>query len=173
MYHTFFAPKLTSQRQDWDNLSWDKCYIAQNAPSQDKAQPDEIKRQVPESEKNAVERRAHIGPKSCSLVCVAEGIDISNEEYDAVYPDEQKRETFVMDKYDERSKVKAWNKERKCFQWRFHDGVCCTSRSFKLGAPRREKEEAKKWVSGWFVRGIENWVGARGDCGKIEWKDPW
>lgn len=79
-------------------------------------------------------------------------------------------------------------KSRKCFQWRYRDGVCCTSRSFRLGAPRHatweEREAAKarpgdkggdrgeddvRWHSGWHVDGIRDWVDAMGEC-EVKWK---
>lgn len=172
MYNTFFAPQLTSERRDWSNLSVDKCYIAPDEESQKKATEQERKRQVPEGEKNAVERHAHEGSRQCSRVCEAEGLLFPEEEWEALDTNE-KQEDALRRKYRARSlKTEDWNKGRKCFQWRYRQGVCCTAKSFKLGAPKREVKEEDKWTSGWFVEGINDWIKARGDCEKVEWREP-
>ncbi|EHK27156.1 glycosyltransferase family 31 protein [Trichoderma virens Gv29-8] len=61
--------------------------------------------------------------------------------------------------------------DRKCFQWRFQKNVCCTAKSFKLGKPKKEKNDGDKWTSGWFVRGINDWIETKGEC-PVEWKNP-
>uniref|UniRef100_A0A0B7JSB0 Glycosyltransferase family 31 protein n=1 Tax=Bionectria ochroleuca TaxID=29856 RepID=A0A0B7JSB0_BIOOC len=40
-----------------------------------------------------------------------------------------------------------------------------------LGGPKAEPQES--WMSGWFVRGIEDWVATRGQCKGAEWRVPW
>ena len=172
MYHTFFAPKMVPLRKDWSNLSDDKCFIAPDQESQDKASDQERKRQKPEEEKSPVERHAHENPAACSRVCEAWGLEISPEEYDSVSDDASDRHKLIMSKYEEKSKDKNWNKERRCFQWKYHKGVCCTARSFKLGVPKREEKDENKYTSGWFVKGINNWIEGRGECSKVEWKEP-
>ncbi|KAG7118274.1 hypothetical protein HYQ44_005417 [Verticillium longisporum] len=68
--------------------------------------------------------------------------------------------------------------DRRCFQYRYHNGICCTSRSFKLGAPRREAKGNKidkptdVWHSGWHLQGIEDWIKAKGECDEPRWKIP-
>lgn len=67
-------------------------------------------------------------------------------------------------------------KSRQCFQWRYHDGVCCVGKSFRQGKPRRpswedrEKlgEDRARWHSGWHVSGIRDWVDAMGEC-EAQW----
>ncbi|ROT41193.1 hypothetical protein SODALDRAFT_322382 [Sodiomyces alkalinus F11] len=68
--------------------------------------------------------------------------------------------------------------DRKCFQYRYHKGVCCTSRSFKLGVPRRDAKAhlpdklEDVWQSGWHLQGISDWIAAKGECREPKWKVP-
>ena len=128
MYRTFFAPQLVSEREDWSNLSQDTCYIAPDEESQGRATEDERKKQAPEDEKNAVERHAHKDKTACSLVCEAEGLNLSVEEYEAL--ETEQRGELVRKRYKEQSsKSRHWDEGRNCFQWRYRNGVCCTAKS--------------------------------------------
>ncbi|KAI0124799.1 hypothetical protein BJ170DRAFT_685679 [Xylariales sp. AK1849] len=58
----------------------------------------------------------------------------------------------------------------ECFQFRFQDGICAYQRSFLLGRPRKkESAEDQRWMSGWPVSKIRDWVKAHSDCEKILW----
>ncbi|OTB16748.1 glycosyltransferase family 31 protein [Daldinia sp. EC12] len=67
------------------------------------------------------------------------------------------------------------DRNRSCFQYRWHDEVCCTAKSFKLGAPKMPPDNGDskaKWVSGWHLKGINDWIDAMGECKKPAWKTP-
>lgn len=169
MYQAFFAPHLVEQRDDWSNLSDDVCFIGPDEVAQAEASDGEKGRQKPEKDKTVVERQAHHSAEFCSKVCIADGIDISADEYWAMDNDSE-RFALIESRYDERAKDGNWNRDRHCFQWRYHKKVCCVHKSFKLGKPKKESKVEEKWTSGWFVKGINHWIDARGDC-EPEWKD--
>ncbi|KPM46289.1 hypothetical protein AK830_g373 [Neonectria ditissima] len=169
MYESFFAPTLIPQRDDWDNLSDDVCFIAPDEVSQAEASDHQKGRQKSEDDKNPVERQAHLSQEHCSRVCVSEGLDISQEEYDSMDSDSE-RFALVHSRYERKSEDKAWNQERHCFQWRYHGKACCIAKSFKLGKPRKEEKAEDKYTAGWFVDGINKWIEAKGDC-EPEWKN--
>ena len=156
---------------DWDNLSDDTCYIGEDEEDQNRAGKDAKNRQKKEEEKNAIEKRAHMSPASCARVCEAARLDISDDEFNAI-EHETERGNFVREKYEARRGDEKFLKDRHCFQWRYHKGACCTAKSFKLGKPKKEDSADNKWTSGWFVKGIEDWVKARGECKEINWKEP-
>lgn len=57
-----------------------------------------------------------------------------------------------------------------CFQFLYHDGLCASSLSFKLGKPNRsEQSPAKRWKSGWIVPKINKWIERQGECKKPIW----
>lgn len=170
MYQAFFAPHLKAHRLDWDNLSEDTCYIGPEREDQDRAGGGERDRQKEEFSKNAIEKRAHMSAAACAKVCESAGLDFSDEEI-AAFPNEAERDKFIRGKYDEKAGDTEWHKERRCFQWRYHNGACCTASSFKFGTPREESNKDERWLSGWFVDGINDWIDAVGEC-KPEWKDP-
>lgn len=160
-------------RLHWDNLSDDICYIGPDAEEQENAGEFEKGRQMKESEKNPVEKRAHISPANCAKVCEADGLDIPEDEFNDLENDVD-RGHLIRELYQEKVDADAsgdFRRSRKCFQWRYNQGACCTSRSFKLGKPRHEPDEGK-WSSGWFVRGINDWVQERGECTEVEWRTP-
>lgn len=183
MYNAFFAPKLVPYRNEWDNLSMDTCYIGPDDDAQKKADADSKAKQKPEDEKNFVEKRAHISASACAKVCESEGLLADDDKtgysgLDADEYDEADTETARSKKlslaYESRArKDPEFGKERKCFQWRYNrNGACCTSKSFRHGAPRRGKgKDAGEWTSGWFVRGIKDWVKHHDTCA-VEWKEP-
>ncbi|KAH7149523.1 hypothetical protein B0J13DRAFT_621378 [Dactylonectria estremocensis] len=169
MYEAFVAPHLVPRRDNWDNLSDDVCFISPDEAAQDAASDREKSRQRPENEKNPIERQAHFSAEHCSKVCTADKLDISQEEYDRM-ENESERFSLVQSKYDERSRDENWNRDRQCFQWRYHKKVCCVQRSFKLGQLKKESNVDDKWTSGWFVDGINNWIAAKGQC-ETEWRN--
>lgn len=152
-------------------MSDDTCYISPDEKAQEEAGGHEKGRQRKQEEKNPIEKLAHTSRSACALVCESAGLDISQEEFDHLGTDLE-RSDFVKAKYDEKEGDVDFKKDRKCFQWRYHKGICCTSRSFKFGKPRPEKEKNERWTSGWFVQGIHDWVEARGECDSIAWRDP-
>lgn len=57
-----------------------------------------------------------------------------------------------------------------CFQWRYHQGTCATSRTFKHGSPTEvEQRMGDKWISGWNVDKILDWVRTNDECGDFVW----
>lgn len=59
-----------------------------------------------------------------------------------------------------------------CFQWKWADGICAFSNSFKLGAPIKiESEERKRMISGWMVAKIKEWVDKQ-ECNVLRWPSP-
>lgn len=174
IYHAFMSPHLVSLRPEWDNGSDDVCYIASDGESQDKADDKARDRQKPEHEKSFAEKKAHVSPAACAKVCEAAGLDISEEEYTGLTSDVE-RGQLIHRKYDGKvnsEKGDDFKRNRSCFQWNYHKGACCTSRSFKLGTPKRQSKDDDKWTSGWFVKGINDWINARGEC-DVEWKNPY
>ena len=174
MYEAFVAPHLVDLRLDWDNMSEDTCYIGPSGEEQENAGEAEKWHQMPEEQKNTVERRAHLSPATCSKVCEADGIDIPDNEY-VSFGNEVERGHFIQDRLEKKvfeDSSGDFRRSRSCFQWRYSHGVCCTSKSFKLGKPRREPGDAK-WTSGWFVRGIQDWVHESGNCNEVKWQTPY
>ncbi|RBR07530.1 uncharacterized protein FIESC28_10584 [Fusarium coffeatum] len=170
MYHEFWAPKLESQHDEWDNLSDDVCYIGFGPEAQAKASDHQKSRQRKENEKNAVEQHAHRSKEHCAKVCESDGLNISENDYYGLKDDNQRNE-MIKRRYNQKRGDKNWNASRRCFQWRYHNNVCCVAKSFKRGKPRKEQKPEEKWTSGWFVQGINDWIDAKGDC-TPNWKDP-
>jgi hypothetical protein len=67
---------------------------------------------------------------------------------------------------------KNLGQNRKCFQWRYHGGVCCTNRHFTLGKPKKVKSGSWKHYSGWYLEGIQEWIEAAGECKDVMWVMP-
>ncbi|KAF5018536.1 hypothetical protein F66182_9470 [Fusarium sp. NRRL 66182] len=170
MYHEFWAPNLEPEHEEWDNLSDDVCYIGFEAEAQAKANDHQRSRQRKENEKNPMEQRAHHSKELCAKVCEGEGLDISEEEYYSLKDDKERNE-MIKSRYDQKKGNKEWHASRRCFQWRYHNNVCCIARSFKRGKPRKEQKQEEKWTSGWYVQGINDWIDAKGDCAP-KWKNP-
>ncbi|RGP64069.1 glycosyltransferase family 31 [Fusarium longipes] len=170
MYHEFWGPKLKSEQDEWDNLSDDVCYIGFGSEAQAKASDHQKNRQRKESEKNAVEQQAHRSKEHCAKVCESDGLGISENDYYSL-KDDNERNKMIKNRYNQKRRDKNWNTSRRCFQWRYHNNVCCVAKSFKRGKPRKEQKPEEKWTSGWFVQGINDWIDAKGDC-TPNWKDP-
>ncbi|KAL2887013.1 putative glycosyltransferase family 31 protein [Ceratocystis lukuohia] len=58
-----------------------------------------------------------------------------------------------------------------CFQWRFHNGLCSFSRSFRLGRPHHDDDRGR-WVSGWNLSRIQDFIDHEGECTSIHWPAP-
>jgi hypothetical protein len=150
MYESLIAPKMQKTREDWDNLSDDVCYISPDPGAQERADGQARDRQKKEDEMSGIEKEAWKSPENCAKVCEFE---ISEE-------DSNKKDKMLG---------------RKCFQYRWHDEVCCTARSFKLGEPKlgfTNDDPKTKWTSGWYLEGINDWIDAMGECKKPAWKIP-
>lgn len=150
LYEGLIAPKMKSIRKDWDNLSDDVCYINPDPSAQDRADGQARDRQKKDDEMSEIEKQAWRSPENCAKVCESE------------IPEE-----------DANNKDKKLT--RSCFQYRWHDEVCCTARSFKLGEPKpapEDDDEKSRWTSGWYMKGINDWIGAMGECSKPAWKIP-
>ncbi|KAF5621005.1 glycosyltransferase family 31 [Fusarium sp. NRRL 52700] len=169
MYHQFWAPQLEAEHDEWDNLSDDACYIGFGPEAQGKATDHQKGRQKKENEKNAIEQHAHRSKEHCAMVCEAENLDISEDDYYNLKDDKERNE-MIRSRYSQKKGDKEWHAGRRCFQWRYHNNVCCIARSFKRGKPRKEQKPEEKWTSGWFVQGINDWIEAKGDC-TPKWKD--
>ncbi|SCV29360.1 uncharacterized protein FFB14_02509 [Fusarium fujikuroi] len=169
MYHQFWASQLEAEHDEWDNLSDDVCYIGFGPEAQGKATDHQKGRQKKENEKNAIEQHAHRSKEHCAMVCEAENLDISEDDYYNLKDDKERNE-MIRSRYSQKKGNKEWHAGRRCFQWRYHNNVCCIARSFKRGKPRKEQKPEEKWTSGWFVQGINDWIDAKGDC-TPKWKD--
>ncbi|TGJ81491.1 hypothetical protein E0Z10_g7273 [Xylaria hypoxylon] len=150
LYDSLIAPKMRKTRENWDNGSDDVCYINPDPGAQERADGQARDRQRKEDEMSEIEKTAWKSPENCAKVCETE---ISAEDSD--------------------------NKEKKlqrnCFQYRWHDEVCCTSKSFKFGEPKPKPaglDLKAKWTSGWYMEGIKDWIDAMGECTKPAWKIP-
>ncbi|KAM0357020.1 hypothetical protein ACHAP4_006727 [Fusarium culmorum] len=170
MYHQFWAPRLESEHDEWDNLSDDVCYIGFGSEAQAKASDHQRNRQRKEGDKNAVEQQAHRSKEHCAKVCESDGLGISENDYYGL-KDDNERNKMIKNRYNQKRGDKNWNASRRCFQWRYHNNICCVAKSFKRGKPRKEPKPEEKWTSGWFVQGINDWIDAKGDC-TPNWKDP-
>ncbi|KAI1759079.1 glycosyltransferase family 31 protein [Hypoxylon sp. FL1150] len=130
IYHAFVEPKLSVQRDDWDNLSGDVLYLDPDV-KHEKWQEDRARKLNQQMRVPPVEMDAHKSFYHCRRLC------------DTV---------------------------PSCFQFSFHDGICAYSNSFALGKPVEKKDkEEQRWVSGWNVNRIREWVAKQGDCKEPVW----
>jgi len=149
LYESLIAPKMQKTREDWDNGSDDVCYINPDPEAQERADGQARDRQKKEEEMSEIEKEAWKSPRQCERVCESEDPESS----------------------DDKDKQLG----RTCFQYRWHDEVCCTSKSFKLGQPKPEPTDDNsktRWTSGWYMKGIHDWIEAMGECKEPEWKTP-
>ncbi|KAH8671204.1 hypothetical protein BX600DRAFT_434328 [Xylariales sp. PMI_506] len=193
IYDALVAPKMQVMRHDWDNLSDDVCFVNPEM----EAEGAERDRQKDESEMTAIEKDAWKSAEHCAKVCAQEdvqdeedwdlanmaqhpstedgGIAASGDMDDTEMRDENgqyNRTDIALDKETWRNAMTEKKKNRTCFQYRWHDGVCCTSASFKMGeAKARPEVEKERWISGWNLKGINDWIAAMGEC-EPEWKVP-
>ncbi|KAI1424139.1 hypothetical protein F5Y12DRAFT_715670 [Xylaria sp. FL1777] len=150
LYDSLIAPKMQKTRENWDNGSDDVCYINLDPDAQERADGHDRDRQKGEDEMSEIEKNAWKSPENCAKVCESE-----------------------MSEEDSDNKEKRL--DRSCFQYSWHDEVCCTSKSFKLGEPKPKPkgvDSKAKWTSGWYMEGIQDWIDAMGECTKPAWKIP-
>lgn len=150
LYESLIAPKMRETRENWDNGSDDTCYISREPDAQERADGQARDRQKKEDDMSAIEKEAWKSPENCAKVCESE------------IPEEA-------------SNDKKKQRDRNCFQYRWHDEVCCTSKSFKLGEPKSKAagdDPKAKWTSGWYKKGIQDWINAMGECKEPAWKIP-
>ncbi|KAI5860045.1 glycosyltransferase family 31 protein [Durotheca rogersii] len=148
VYEGLIQPKMQVSRANWDNLSDDVCYINPDPEAQDRAEGHFRDRQKKQEDMNDVEKEAWKSWENCAKVCA------SQDEPDDKSSNEKKR-------------------SRTCFQYRWHEEVCCTAKSFKLGAPKPapgDSSSKAKWMSGWHLKGINEWIDAMGECKEPAWK---
>ncbi|KAG6041953.1 hypothetical protein E4U41_000068 [Claviceps citrina] len=64
-----------------------------------------------------------------------------------------------------------------CLQFRYQNHICATSDKIRHGKPTKtDKDDSKRYMSGWNVEKIKKWIEKQGDCdGPIKWpvKDTW
>ncbi|KHN96980.1 uncharacterized protein MAM_05089 [Metarhizium album ARSEF 1941] len=172
LYRQFVQPHMVHVRRDWDNLSSGTCYVGPE--DEDRVSDCVRSRRKPESEKNIVEKQAHKSPAACAKVCEAEGLEISDADFSSPST-ETARAELVRKRYDDKAgRDASFRLNRTCFQWKYEHGVCVTSPTFTLGVPRPVSGDwkyEKVVTSGWFVRGIEDWADAMGNC-PPRWKEP-
>lgn len=54
-----------------------------------------------------------------------------------------------------------------CFQFRFQNNICSLSYKIRHGRPtQKDDDDSKRYMSGWNVKKINEWVEKQGDCGK-------
>lgn len=102
-------------------------------------------------------------------------LDANKATYEQWQLDRAKKEDEMSDL--EQRAHESYNNCRKaclsleeCFQFRYHDGVCSTSKSFKHGNPAKPEDKPKdRWMSGWDVDKIKAWVDEHDECDAIEW----
>lgn len=194
IYEALVAPRMQVRRRDWDNLSDDVCYINPDPAAQERAEEHIRERQKDEGEMTDTEKEAWKSPENCARVCEEEDVpeeeepiaDLSRRDNVAREPEpgdnaatandtERAEDTGPSDASvrDQWHKTLEKKKNRTCFQYRWHDEQCCTARSFKMGAPKAKPDKDKaRWVSGWDLKGINDWIDAMGECKEIQWKKP-
>ncbi|OAA46308.1 hypothetical protein NOR_03061 [Metarhizium rileyi] len=60
-----------------------------------------------------------------------------------------------------------------CFQFRYRNGICGVSYNFKNGNPvKKGDDDSKRYMSGWNIERIKNWIDEQGDCDKQTFKWP-
>lgn len=177
-------------RENWDNLSDDVCYLNPDPEAQRHADGHSRDRQKKEGEMNDVEKEAWKSWENCAKVCESQDVP-DEEEWDirgiierednapsTANDTEVAEDTSPSDAAAREAWKKAMNEKkrnRSCFQYRWHEDVCCTAKSFKLGAPKMPPDDGDakaKWVSGWHLKGINDWIDAMGECKKPAWKTP-
>ncbi|KAI5923892.1 glycosyltransferase family 31 protein [Camillea tinctor] len=190
LYDSLVAPKMRVSREDWDNLSDDVCYINPDPSAQQQAEGYLRDRQKAEHEMNDVEKEAWKSSENCAKVCASLDIpdkdewdedEVTSRQYDspttttststsrnASPSNVAKRQDWELSRLEKRL-------NRSCFQYRYHKGVCCTAKSFKLGTPKPAPDSdnsMEKWRSGWYLKGINDWIDAMGECREPAWKTP-
>lgn len=157
IYHAFVAPNMVPRRPQWNNLADQHCM------------------EKPEDGgDNVIEKHAHESAEACARVCLAEGLAVDAEAYEKLKTDDE-RDWYLQQRYRRQAptnKGSSTSKNRRCFSWRYREGKCCTSDSFRLGYPVAAKKEPDA-TSGWFVDGINRWIQEHGQCSSgTDWVTP-
>lgn len=156
VYHAFVGPNLVPRRPQWNNLAEQRCF------------------EKPEDGGSVVEKHAHESAEACARVCLAEGLAVDTEVYEKL-PTDDERDWYLQQRYRRQSSTErgaSVARDRSCFSWRYREGKCCTSDSFRLGYPVSAKKEEDA-TSGWFVDGINRWIEEHGQCDNgTEWVTP-
>ncbi|KAI1466100.1 glycosyltransferase family 31 protein [Daldinia caldariorum] len=188
LYDGLIRPKMQVSRENWDNLSDDVCYLNPDPDAQQRADGHLRDRQKKGEEMNDIEKEAWKSWENCAKVCesqdipdegrVIRGITTREEELSTTNDTEVAEDSSPSDAAAREAWERAMNEKKRnrtCFQYRWHDEVCCTAKSFKLGAPKMPPDNGDsraKWVSGWHLKGINDWIDAIGECKKPAWKTP-
>ena len=69
IFHEFVEPKLVAEREDWDNLSYDRYYL--NASAGFSYESWEIDRAHYDGELTELEQRAHLSFEDCGRMCAS------------------------------------------------------------------------------------------------------
>lgn len=151
IYEALIAPNMEPRRPHWNNLAEQHCFSDGQG-------------------KNIIEKQAHESATACARVCVAEGLNIDEATYKALETDED-RDLYLQHRY-RRQSMPARAAKRQCFQWRYKEGKCCVSDSWRMGYPVKSRDEDDA-TSGWFLEGIHDWIQADGQCTKgTQWVTP-
>jgi len=170
LYFALVEPHVVMSRSDWDNLSDDVCYADKSPETQEHLEDHLRDRQKKEGDMSDIEKEAHMSPEHCAKVCENEFPD-SDDDNPSSESESGTKDDTALDSREIR-KVGDRRLQRKCFQYRYHKGVCCTSQSFKLGRSKGpDPENEERWHSGWYLKGIKDWILAMGDC-EVAWKTP-
>ncbi|KAM3521592.1 hypothetical protein MY4038_008977 [Beauveria bassiana] len=145
IYQAFVAPNMVPRRPMWNNLAEQRCLAK------------------PEDGRNVIEKHAHKSVEACARVCLAEGLDVDAEAYEKLKTDDE-RDWYLRQRYRRQTASKPISNQRHCFSWRYREGKCCTSDSFKLGYPVGGAKKEPDATSGWFVEGIDRWIKDHGQC---------
>lgn len=181
LFEAFVANKLVDERAHWDNQADDICYADPDPSFRAKIDEKQKRRFKGEELMNAVERDAYKSRAHCARVCEYEGymdaeVEVDDDELALMKQDaDAPRPKKTVLRYTKSTRSPL---DRRCFQWRYHQGICCTGRSFRLGAPRRDVEGNARddpesiWHSGWHLDYINKWIKAKGECEAPRWKVP-
>ncbi|KAI1634840.1 glycosyltransferase family 31 protein [Biscogniauxia mediterranea] len=190
LYDSLIAPKMQVSRENWDNLSDDVCYINPDPTARRPTESHILDRKKNEDEMNEVEKEAWKSWENCAKVCASEDIPdedeweaykVTSRQYDGPTATtgtaslgDASPSTVAM-RQEWKTSLMERRRNRSCFQYRWHEEVCCTSKSFKLGTPKpapSDDNPGGKWMSGWYLKGINDWIDAMGECKEPAWKTP-
>ncbi|KAI1085139.1 glycosyltransferase family 31 protein [Whalleya microplaca] len=190
LYDGLIRPKMQVSRENWDNLSDDVCYLNPDPGAQQRADTQSRERQKKESDLNSVEKEAWRSWEHCAKVCASEDVpedeDWGQHEIMTRQQDEPVTSSDTVGAEDTspshaparegwKKSMKEKKRNRSCFQYSWHDEVCCTAKSFKLGSPKSappNNDQKMMWRSGWHLKGINDWIDAMGECKKPAWVKP-
>lgn len=60
-----------------------------------------------------------------------------------------------------------------CFQFRYQNSICAVAHKFMHGKPvKKGDDDSKRYMSGWNVKKIKEWIEEQDDCDKKQFKWP-